>query len=225
MDNTRGEAIVAPLRGVRMHFLKTKAIEAQFVEAVQDWATPCHPPPPTLVMGTADEWNSLSDANIILLERIYANRPPIGQASDGRNGVFLSFSRKKVCPLPSWLAVLIYSCNFTTLIHYLVSFFDSLHSSSVSCTSLHATEAWCVRRCVCVCELVSSVSSNSRVSPWAVDITSVLTRARNRFSAPFTLAPHQPPDGNRDILCEAGGGRAGLPVNLFTWPKRINNSQ
>lgn len=82
-----------------MHFLKTKAIQAQFVE------TPLRtgPPPATLVMGTADEWNSLSDANIILLENTYANRPPIGQASDEKNGVFLScsLSRKKVCPLPS----------------------------------------------------------------------------------------------------------------------------
>lgn len=46
MDNTHGKAIVAPLPGVCMHFLKTKAIQAQFVETVKDWATLCHPPPP-----------------------------------------------------------------------------------------------------------------------------------------------------------------------------------
>lgn len=60
--------------------------------------------------------------------------------------------------------------------------------------------------CACVWELVSGVSSNSRVSPWAVDITSLLTRARNRFSAPFTLGPHQPPERTQGHSLWGWGG-------------------
>lgn len=42
LDNARGKVIAALLRGVCMHFLKTKAIQVRFVETVQDCATPHH---------------------------------------------------------------------------------------------------------------------------------------------------------------------------------------